>query len=507
MKAFLMFRDSDFSPRQELGPGEEDLVKDLELDVLFGAMATDDKFLTGVVRAAVLDSLKDLDAVRYRQRVLKDCLDNPALIREMYDTAVDAIQSEKKVYFGFLNRYPGAILSRSVQVMRLLLIRLKKLRSIADEHGDEFESDGFKRLFSMFKDELSDEYFEVIEDHLRELHRDGALISSKLGTGNKGTNYLLLRQDPGNRRGWLSRFFGKSGSEFTITLSDRDESGARALSEMRDRGINSVADALAQSTDHVLSFFNAFRTELGFYAGCLNLHDRLAQREEPICFPVPLNLGQHAYSFRGLYDPCLVLKQTGAVVGNDLKAEEADLVVITGANRGGKSTFLRGLGLAQLMMQAGMFVPAETFSSDVCDGLFTHFKREEDAAMKSGKLDEELVRMSDIVDELTKDSLLLFNESFAATNEREGSEIARQIVTALVESGTKVLYVTHLHEFARDLYEERSENAVFLRAERRDDGERTFKIVEDEPLPTSFGKDLYDRIFEPGGEVSEGSLR
>ena len=68
--------------------------------------------------------------------------------------------------------------------------------------------------------------------------------------------------------------------------------------------------------------------------------------------------------------------------------------MITGANQGGKSTFLRSVGVAQLMMQTGMFVAAQAFSADVRDHVFTHFKREEDAAMESGKLDEELARMS-----------------------------------------------------------------------------------------------------------------
>ena len=81
-----------------------------------------------------------------------------------------------------------------------------------------------------------------------------------------------------------------------------------------------------------------------------------------------------------------------------MKAEDKDLVIITGANQGGKSTFLRSIGLAQLMMQCGMFVAAESFGSNICTCLFTHYKREEDPTMRSGKLDEELGRMSSIVD-------------------------------------------------------------------------------------------------------------
>jgi len=147
------------------------------------------------------------------------------------------------------------------------------------------------------------------------------------------------------------------------------------------------------------------------------------------------------------------------------------------------------------MMQCGMFVPAESFCSNICDSLFTHYKREEDVTMKSGKLDEELSRMSDIVDSITTNSIVLFNESFAATNEREGSEIARQIICALLEKRIKVFFVTHLYEFAHGFYDKKTESAIFLRAERQHDGRRTFKITEGEPLQTSYGEDLYKKIF------------
>jgi DNA mismatch repair ATPase MutS len=142
-----------------------------------------------------------------------------------------------------------------------------------------------------------------------------------------------------------------------------------------------------------------------------------------------------------------------------------------------------------------MFVPAESFCSNVCEGLFTHYRREEDTTMKSGKFDEELSRMSEIVEHLRANSMLLFSESFAATNDREGSEIARQIASALLEKRIKIFFVTHLYEFAHDYYEKKTQNAIFLRAERQENGGRTFKLVEGEPLQTSFGEDLYRRIF------------
>jgi DNA mismatch repair ATPase MutS len=114
--------------------------------------------------------------------------------------------------------------------------------------------------------------------------------------------------------------------------------------------------------------------------------------------------------------------------------------------------------------------------------------------MESGKLDEELKRMSEIIDRAAPNSIVLFNESFAATNEREGSEIARQITTALVGSGMKVFFVTHLYEFAFRLHE-KMPDTIFLNAERRSDGKRTFRIVAGEPSETSYGRDLYARVF------------
>jgi DNA mismatch repair ATPase MutS len=220
-----------------------------------------------------------------------------------------------------------------------------------------------------------------------------------------------------------------------------------------------------------------------------------------MCFPIVV-AHERRYSAVGLYDVCLTLSIQHRVVGNDIEASNKDLVIVTGANQGGKSTFLRSTGLAQLMMQAGMFVPARSFAAQVRDGVFTHYKREEDPTMTSGKLDEELSRMNDLANKLTPNAMVLFNESFAATNEREGSELARQISGALVESGVKVFFVTHLYDFAHTFYEKRTHNALFLRAERRPDGQRTFRVVQGEPLETSYGKDLYDSIFgsRPGGE-------
>lgn len=267
------------------------------------------------------------------------------------------------------------------------------------------------------------------------------------------------------------------------------------MQELKDRGINQVANALAQSADHIDSFLNMLRTEMAFYIGCLNLHEQLIRQGNPLTFPVPVAAREWRHTCRGLYDVCLALTKKQKVVGNEVDADGKEVMIITGANQGGKSTFLRGMELAQLMMQCGMFVGASSFSANLCRGLFTHYRRKEDASMKSGKLDEELERMSKLVEHLSADMMVLFNESFAATNEREGSEIARQITTALLEKRIKVVFVTHQFAFANSFFTRQLDTAIFLRAERRAGGGRTYKLTEGEPLRTSFGEDVYQSVF------------
>lgn len=509
------YRGNDFDPRSGLPWNEEALATDLGLNTLFNAMARGDDCIFEVARKTIFEGLKgDVDTIRYRQAILQDCLKHSAIVRELYAVAVEATEKQKRHFLGgVLARYPDQVLRHSVELMSVLLEMQKKLRRIADFHADEFVSAGWTEFFRVLKRDLDDDYFARARQHLEQLtFRNGVLLSAALGRGNKGSDYVL-RRFPERQGTWLQLWWRcldalrrllphreetcptwlrpRKSPVYSFLLHPRDEAGARALGELRNRGIGLVADALAQSTDHIRDFFGMLQAELAFYVGCLNLHEQLAGNGNPVCMPDPATIAERRMSFRGLYEVCLALSLDQTVVGNEVSADEKNLVIVTGANQGGKSTFLRSVGLAQLMMQCGMFVSGNYFCCSVCDGLFTHYKREEDSGMKSGKLDEELRRMSDIVDHVTPDSLILFNESFAATNEREGSEIATQIMTALLDQQIRIVCVTHLYELAHGFFKRDVGNVLFLRAERA----RTFKLVEGEPLPTSFGDDLYNTIF------------
>jgi hypothetical protein len=279
MKVHLLYEAQDFDFVAGLPPGHEALIDDLELAILLGAMAADDKFLAEVSRKVLLTSLHDPQAIRYRQQVLADCLAQPEIIREMYAVAVGALQDKRELWWG--------------------------------------------------------------------------------GYG-------------GNYQGPSSNLSGAVG--------------------------------------HLEGY------------------------------------------------------------------------------------------VARLRQQCGLFVTAQAYRANVARGIFTHFIRQEDPGMVSGRLDDELRRMSAIADQIGPHCLVLFNESFAGTNEREGSEIGHQVVRALLDAQVKVFFVTHRFDFAERFRRQHARSTLFLRAERQPDGGRNYKLAVKDPLPTSFGEDLYYRL---GGWLDE----
>ena len=425
MKAHLLYEAQDFDFGAGLPAGHEELIQDLELTTLLQAMAAGDEFLFDVSQKMLLTSLHDPEAIRYRQRVLADCLAQPGVIREMYAVTAGALQDKRRIWGGYGGTYqtPSSNLSGAVSYLEAYVARLRQLRRIADDHAGKFRSDGLLTLFATLHRELDDEYFQEISDHLKQLRfRAGVLISAELDRDNSGNGFVL--RPPGDaRRRWTDRLGIGPRSTYSFTIAPRDQAGGQILEDLTSRGVNLVANAAAQSADHIRSYFTMLRAELGFYVSCLNLADRLAAKGAPATVPDPAQPPSLAFSCTDLRDACLQLQSAGPVTGNDVQADGKSLVIITGANSGGKSTFLRSAGLAQLMMQCRLFVTARSYRANVTRGIFTHFIREEDAGMTSGRLDDELRRMSAIAGQIEPHCLMLFNESFAGTNECEGSEI------------------------------------------------------------------------------------
>ena len=151
MKVRLLDPDRDVSLEPRIPPRLADMVEDdLELRTLYKVMANGDQFLYDVANKVIPLGVTDPVVIEYRQDVLADCLANQPVVQQMYDIAVDAVEVRKKVFLGgMLFRDPRAIVHSSVQILGFLADNLKQLRSLCDEHAEQFGSEGFRQFVAM----------------------------------------------------------------------------------------------------------------------------------------------------------------------------------------------------------------------------------------------------------------------------------------------------------------------------------------------------------------------
>ena len=200
-----------------------------------------------------------------------------------------------------------------------------------------------------------------------------------------------------------------------------------------------------------------------------------------------------------------------SIVVNDLDFNsDGSLYILTGANRGGKTTITQATGLMFALAQGGVFVPASEFSFVPADCIFTHYPADEDKTLDYGRLGEECRRFREIFSRCTSDSLLLLNETFSTTSFEEGFFIARDAVKAILKKGTRCIYNTHMHKLASDIGEINAEGAKEGSSSKAaslvvlsDGGERSFKVKVAPPQGMSYARDIaqkygvtYDMLME-----------
>ncbi len=191
----------------------------------------------------------------------------------------------------------------------------------------------------------------------------------------------------------------------------------------------------------------------------------------------------------GLYNLKLIATEKPEnVVPNDLAFDaEKRVYILTGANRGGKTTVTQAAGQLFVLAQSGIPVPADRFSYDPADRVLTHFPADEDKTLDLGRLGEECRRFRELFVRCTPDSLLLLNETFSTTSFEEGYFIAADAVRAILGRGTRTIFNTHMHKLTQDLDTvlntgEAEGKAVSLVAETKE-GKHSFRVIIAPPSP------------------------
>lgn len=232
------------------------------------------------------------------------------------------------------------------------------------------------------------------------------------------------------------------------------------ISKIMEKTTQPLARALKEFVNINSRVFTHLYGDFLFYLGALKLIAMLKACGLPVTRPRVLDPEKRRCDVQEIYNIDLalhLLKQNGdkpegvasEIVTNDfVQGQEGRIIIITGPNRGGKTTLLQAIGLAQIMMQVGLYVPAREAAMSTCDGILTHYPALEKLEKGTGRFGEEAQRIGSLFESATRHSLILLNESLSSTSGGESLYLAQDIVRVLRMLGTRAVYATHLHGLA-----------------------------------------------------------
>ncbi len=507
MNSYLLYPGESLAGKAAY-PSFQDIYKDLNLNIIIRTMSQNDVFLMEQIRSVMMIPVCDPSVIQYRYEIIKNFYDNPELLEKLYQLArqggklADQYRRELEQNRSRSSARAGAIIS-ALHFTSESLALLKEIKLAVADKREDLHAEGllaFDRRFSGYP--LKE--FEAFHNRLLFYTSGGeGVFSVRISGGLKLASSCMCNcrsyhaATIGNNTRKLLKAYYKFMKKDTILIED--EELAKDIDTFIELHMHKIIDFYKPLLDDLLFFWRDFGKEIGFYRGVNHLQCRMKDLSLPFCY-AECREDRSRREIEELYELSMGLYVQVCPVPNTFTSDGVHLTIITGANQGGKSTFLRSFGIAQVLMQCGMPVPARRFSSGLYSRIHTHFTRKEDSMLSRGRLEEELKRMSSIIDSLAKDSLVLLNESFASTTEKEGSQIAQHVIMPLYQKGIEVMMVTHLHEFAKELYDKKLDGTEFLVAERQEDGKRTFHIIPGVPHYSSYGTDLYSYMI---GDLTE----
>jgi len=270
----------------------------------------------------------------------------------------------------------------------------------------------------------------------------------------------------------------------------------KVLNRMLESLVKKLRDTLTKYANIAVMNISQLIPEFIYYIRFAEFVEKNMSEGFPFCEAEVIDDGATSMDAKGLYNLKLAMnvESKDDIVYNDLVFDEGHRIyILTGANRGGKTTVTQAVGLMFVLAQGGIFVPASSFGYKPVDCIYTHFPADEDKTMDLGRLGEECVRFREIYSECTSDSLLLLNETFSTTSFEEGFYIARDSVRALVSKKVRTIYNTHMHKLAAEAQELDSGAGVSSLIMRSDNGKRSFKVEVASPEGLSYARDIAEK--------------
>jgi DNA mismatch repair protein MutS len=490
-------------------------------------------------RQEILKTLSFLPAsqttIRYRQDIFADLAENPELsaaLRELlpkiealeyFNTSLSMITHQPAIY---------EVTSRAGE-LELLIECTERLKQALQSTTNRLRSDGLQKLAQYIRQLDEDEHFQQLKTelpHLLEELRSAASVTIGINLDAQlrpmSATLLTVNRHTFTSSDLLDRLLrihkkGTFGIAPLYTLQEAREGRGpfnfgpepvlaklfEDLSDVLEKTARPVAQILKRYLSINSRFLAGRRPEFTFYLSALDLIETLKAAGLPVCQPEIASKEARVMELEGAYNLNLALNllgqgNVGELVQNDLHMNDAGRIfILTGPNQGGKTVFLQMAGLAQMMAQAGFYVPAAEARISPVDAILTHYPVEERLDLGTGRLGDEAQRLKMIFEHATRSSLVLLNESLASTSPGESLYLAQDVVSALRHVGVRAIYTTHLHELAAAAEQINQEmvgdsrvvSLVASPSHGEDHARRTYQVIASPPMGRSYAHEIAER--------------
>ena len=509
-----------------------EFVEDLQLEKL-------SSFISAYYANRTLDLLSELcedpEVINYRLDILEDFMNIPKLSATVKKTVNIMIENDRKNIYKLSTPDSFSMLNEAIEAFEAYIECMEILHGFYEEAGDGIRSLGVRKMFEYFEEQRNNPHYEALRKECAELRKavhdrirsvtvainlDESLVPVSAGILSLNKEPYILKPSLLDRviyhgsnfqsRQIVGSVKNKSGGtniDGDKTVSIADKTLFDELEFLSAGYIDKLCDVLEEYQKITLKDMYSISYQLDFYLGAIDLISLAESSGLKMCRPVVRTEGETV--LEGIFDPIyfrearsynMKNKEKRSVVTNDIAfGRDADFYILTGANNGGKTTFVRAVGVIHAMAQAGLYVPASRCELRAVDHIYTHFPREEQTGIDSSRFTTEIKQFKTMTETVTSRSLLLMNESIQSTTPKECVDIAAEIVRIFCRVGVTGIFATHLTEIAGKIDElnasglsSRLESIIVLTDS--DTGERRYKVVRGKPTETSFARQILEQF-------------
>ncbi len=428
---------------------------DLNLDQVVEVMVTGKEAYN--LKPYFYTPLGDIDSIEYRHEVMRE-VEDAGLLDHMRHFAQDMSalreQSERASKL-------STIYQKQAWFLELVEFYCRMTRSLADGLGSApIQSRGLLRLQKYLANYLNSEAFLALQQESEALRADLADIRYCLHMRDLSltvTKYDAQSDYSAEVERTFEKFKQGAVKNYRVRLPDFpymnqvEEMVIEFVARIHPEVFERVADFCRAHDNYADDVVLRFDREIQFYIAYLEYIANLKEAGLPLCYP-ELSAESKEVRCRGAYDLALASKlvnEQRPVVCNDFDLTGSErILVVSGPNQGGKTTFARTFGQMHFLARLGCRVPGSEARLFHSDQLLTHFEKEEAIGNLRGKLQDDLVRIHDILAMATPDSIVILNEIFTSTTIQDATWLSRKMMEQLAALDCLGVWVTFIDELS-----------------------------------------------------------